>query len=327
MKNYVDSAGLQEYTNKLIPKLKTIFPGAPLVAATAAAMTDHAKVYVYTGSETGYTAGNWYYWDGTAWASGGVYNSTALQTDTTLSIAGMAADAKVTGDDITDLKNAFNNSVFIPGMNMYDTSVLSGNNTAATNNNDGTFTIGTGDYGRSYFGDAVTLKPGTYLLYGVPDGVAFLTTSVDSSSWGNRVIANSTEDPIYYIAENEITLYLGFRMASVPASSFTIKPYLYKATPLEIDLINRATKEENAYNGRIISVNNNYLNKDDLSTGGFINPQTGVYTAFEGYKYGYIPIQGVGAYKLYQSVSAFGTRRLYIPLFNASLSILYWDYE
>lgn len=110
MKNYVDSAGLQEYTNKLIPKLKTIFPGAPLVAATAAAMTDHAKVYVYTGSETGYTAGNWYYWDGTAWASGGVYNSTALTTDTTLSVPGMAADAKVTGDDITDLKNALDSA-------------------------------------------------------------------------------------------------------------------------------------------------------------------------------------------------------------------------
>ena len=106
MKNYVDSAGLQEYTDKLIPKLKTIFPGAPLVAATVAAMTDHAKVYVYTGSETGYTAGNWYYWDGTAWASGGVYNSTALTTDKTLSVSDMAADAKVTGDDITDLKNA-----------------------------------------------------------------------------------------------------------------------------------------------------------------------------------------------------------------------------
>ena len=80
--------------------------GTPLVAATASAMTDHNKIYVYTGSESGYTNGHWYYWNGSAWADGGVYNSTALQTDTTLSISGMAADAKVTGDDITDLKNA-----------------------------------------------------------------------------------------------------------------------------------------------------------------------------------------------------------------------------
>lgn len=82
--------------------------GTPLVAATASAMTDHNKIYVYVKSpaESGYTTGHWYYWNGSAWADGGVYNSQGLETDTTLSVSGMAADAKVTGDDITDLKNA-----------------------------------------------------------------------------------------------------------------------------------------------------------------------------------------------------------------------------
>lgn len=79
--------------------------GSPLVASTVAGMTDHEKVYVYVGSETGYTSGNWYYWDGTAWASGGVYNSVAVQTDTTLTLSGVAADAKKTGDEISDLKS------------------------------------------------------------------------------------------------------------------------------------------------------------------------------------------------------------------------------
>lgn len=88
--NYVDQA--------------IVLGGTPLVASTAAGMTDHSKIYVYTGSETGYSAGSWYYWNGSAWAVGGVYNSTAVQTDTTLSISGMAADAKVAGDDITELK-------------------------------------------------------------------------------------------------------------------------------------------------------------------------------------------------------------------------------
>jgi len=77
-----------------------LFRGAPLVAATAAAMTDHDHIYVYTGSEAGYSAGNWYYWDGSAWTSGGVYNATALQTDKTLSVSDMAADAFVTGGRI-----------------------------------------------------------------------------------------------------------------------------------------------------------------------------------------------------------------------------------
>ncbi len=72
--------------------------GSPLLAATAAAMTDTDKIYVYTGSETGYTAGNWYYHNGTAWVSGGVYNSVAVATDTELVVSGMAADAKAAGD-------------------------------------------------------------------------------------------------------------------------------------------------------------------------------------------------------------------------------------
>lgn len=48
--------------------------GTPLVASTASDMEDTTKIYVYTGSETGYVNGNWYYWNGSAWASGGVYH-------------------------------------------------------------------------------------------------------------------------------------------------------------------------------------------------------------------------------------------------------------
>ena len=78
--------------------------GSPLVASTAAAMTDENKIYVYTGSETGYTSGNWYYYNGSDWTSGGVYNYTALSTDKTLTVTDNAADAKVVGDELADLK-------------------------------------------------------------------------------------------------------------------------------------------------------------------------------------------------------------------------------
>lgn len=77
--------------------------GSPLVAATASAMTDATHVYVYTGNETGYTAGHWYYNDGSSWQDGGVYNAVAVQTDTTLSTRGMAADAKAVGDLVDDV--------------------------------------------------------------------------------------------------------------------------------------------------------------------------------------------------------------------------------
>ena len=60
--------------------------GSPLKAATAADMTNQKRVYVYTGSEAGYTAGHWYYHNGTSWTDGGVYNAVAVDTDTTLSV-------------------------------------------------------------------------------------------------------------------------------------------------------------------------------------------------------------------------------------------------
>lgn len=78
--------------------------GTPLVANTAAEMTDTNKIYVYVGSETGYTNGNWYYYDGSHWVSGGVYNSQGFETDKTLMISDAPADAKTVGDkfDETD---------------------------------------------------------------------------------------------------------------------------------------------------------------------------------------------------------------------------------
>ena len=72
--------------------------GAPLKASSFLDMTDADRIYVYTGNETGYTAGNWYYFSGSSWTSGGVYNSTAVNTDATLTVTGSPADAKATGD-------------------------------------------------------------------------------------------------------------------------------------------------------------------------------------------------------------------------------------
>ena len=80
--------------------------GAPYIATTVAGMTDKTRVYVYQGSESGYTSGNWYYWNGSAWTSGGTYNSAAVDTDKTLTVADKAADSAVVGKQIGELKES-----------------------------------------------------------------------------------------------------------------------------------------------------------------------------------------------------------------------------
>lgn len=72
--------------------------GTPNIVTTASQMTDTSKVYVYMGSEAGWSNGHWYYYNGTAWADGGVYNSVAFVTDSTLTLQGQPADAKAVGD-------------------------------------------------------------------------------------------------------------------------------------------------------------------------------------------------------------------------------------
>jgi hypothetical protein len=83
------------------------FVGSPLVASRVQDFADETRVYVYTGNESGMTRGNWYYYNGSAWVSGGVYNDTAVSTDTTLTTAGKAADAKSVGDRLSALEAHF----------------------------------------------------------------------------------------------------------------------------------------------------------------------------------------------------------------------------
>lgn len=85
--------------------------GAPYIATTVAGMTDKTRVYVYQGSESGYTSGNWYYWNGSAWTSGGTYNSAAVDTDKTLTQSDKPADSAVVGKEIGSLKESVSNKI------------------------------------------------------------------------------------------------------------------------------------------------------------------------------------------------------------------------
>ena len=80
--------------------------GSPLLASSLADMTDHSKIYVVSGFAIldNLVEGHWYYWDGTAWTdSGHAYQGVGVRVDTSLSVAGVPADAKATGDAIAAL--------------------------------------------------------------------------------------------------------------------------------------------------------------------------------------------------------------------------------
>lgn len=81
---------------QLVDMVRSVSNGTAVVDAKNK-MIDKNKIYVYIGSETGMTNGDWYYWNGTVWASGGVWNAVAVETDKTLSVENKAADGKAAG--------------------------------------------------------------------------------------------------------------------------------------------------------------------------------------------------------------------------------------
>jgi len=47
--------------------------GQPTVITSSSAMTNNSAIYLYMGSESGYTYNHVYYWDGTSWKDSGAY--------------------------------------------------------------------------------------------------------------------------------------------------------------------------------------------------------------------------------------------------------------
>ena len=116
VKSAIDAAQTTSETlNTNIAELQTrisqVASGTPEPVNTIAEMTDHSKIYVYTGSEQSESTGYWYSYDSTQekFVPRGEYGGAV--TDTTLSVSGAPADSKKVGDalafkaDADDVEN------------------------------------------------------------------------------------------------------------------------------------------------------------------------------------------------------------------------------
>ena len=172
---------------------------------------------------------------------------TAITAETT---ARAAADSQLK-EDLSELYD---------GYNLYNTLQAAGTSTAVSSNNDGTYTVGTYDYGRNWFGGAVSVKAGSYLLYGVPQGSAYLNTTTDFSG---ALFVNDSSIPKHIVIDSDTTLYLGFRIPGKPSASFVIRPFLYStkmeknAEDIEIGL---RTLGGNLMETTLVSWTSGYIN-------------------------------------------------------------------
>lgn len=123
--------------------------------------------------------------------------------------------------DIPILREQIDGNEFI-GQSDVITSYISKTNNAITNNGDGTFTIGTGDFGTVIFREML-LHPGFYKLFGVSNGFSFLSTD---TLYTSAFITNETavEKPV--IISEKTHCYLGYRNSKAPSSRSIITPYL-----------------------------------------------------------------------------------------------------
>lgn len=133
-KTMLPNTGVAKFQDEIAQILETVttYKGQPVVVTSAEDMTEETVIYLYMGDEEGYNADHWYYYDteNETWTDGGAYVANPVIIDDTLTQAGEAADAKATGDEITQLKSDLSQST----RNLFDINTLTATGISISNN-------------------------------------------------------------------------------------------------------------------------------------------------------------------------------------------------
>lgn len=99
---------LKKINSELAEAVKTY--GSPMVVYTAAEMIDSKRIYIYLGTEVGYTAGDWYYYDtnDNTWKSGGAYGGYPVDTALSATSPYAVANSVIT-TNINDIDSRLDN--------------------------------------------------------------------------------------------------------------------------------------------------------------------------------------------------------------------------
>lgn len=214
--------------------------GSPLIANAVADMTDTEKVYVYIGSETGYTSGNWYYYNGSAWVSGGTYNSQGIGDGsiTTAKLAdGAVTDAKLaqTGgvlENFAELKNELASDLGIDSnvtVDIQDGVFVNASNNAIASSNNFAMT------------DPIAVKKGQTVVFtakGYQTSVGMIAICNADNTTRTTVVASIDSDPhtYTYLVKEDGYVVCSYSKASSHKIVLSIDYYKY-VNPLNENIV------------------------------------------------------------------------------------------
>ena len=141
-----------------------IASGSPIAVSLVAEMLNVTRNYVYTGSEEGYTFGNWYYWNGDKWVDGGTYQSTGIADN---SITSNKLKGSVAGG-----KNLFNKEDVV--LNCYMSSstgeIINGSAGSGLNAISGYIPVDGTSYSHSHYANVLCYDANKVFLGGLAGG-------------------------------------------------------------------------------------------------------------------------------------------------------------